>query len=413
MLGENNQMLDVFAAQRLRGDPLARGRRLPRVVPDRGDRRARAGGHDRRERQRRRRERPRRPRAALGRRGRRLARARDDRRRAASRTSRARLPRADLSGQPGGARRSQGLRGLSQRRRDRAAGRSRGRSPCPPRAVEDVVAECARGRRARRRRDLVGLRRGVGRGARRAAAARDLVRGSGMRMVGPELHGRAQHRSRRVAERDLRADLAAARATSACSRRAARSGSPILDYVAHAQHRHLDASSRSATRPTSRATTCSVYWADDPRTRVIVLYLESFGNPRKFARIAPEVARRQADRRGQVGSLGGRHARGLEPLGGAGEPRRRRRRALRAGGRHPHRHAGGALRRRGAARDAAGPRRPARRRRHQRGRSRASSSPTPARRTASRCRQLRRRDARRAARASCRPQAGRRRTRST
>src|SRR5262249_4759105 len=33
------------------------------------------------------------------------------------------------------------------------------------------------------------------------------------------------------------------------------------------------------------------YWADDPRTSVIVLYLESFGNPRKFARIAPEVAR--------------------------------------------------------------------------------------------------------------------------
>ena len=33
------------------------------------------------------------------------------------------------------------------------------------------------------------------------------------------------------------------------------------------------------------------YWADDPRTQVIVLYLESFGNPRKFARIAPEIAR--------------------------------------------------------------------------------------------------------------------------
>ncbi len=35
------------------------------------------------------------------------------------------------------------------------------------------------------------------------------------------------------------------------------------------------------------------YWADDPRTGVVVLYLESFGNPRKFARIAPEVARRK------------------------------------------------------------------------------------------------------------------------
>jgi acetyl coenzyme A synthetase (ADP forming)-like protein len=35
------------------------------------------------------------------------------------------------------------------------------------------------------------------------------------------------------------------------------------------------------------------YWADDPETQVIALYLESFGNPRRFARIAPEVARRK------------------------------------------------------------------------------------------------------------------------
>src|SRR4029453_11090202 len=35
------------------------------------------------------------------------------------------------------------------------------------------------------------------------------------------------------------------------------------------------------------------YWANDPRTAVIALYLESFGNPRKFGRVAPEVARRK------------------------------------------------------------------------------------------------------------------------
>jgi acetyl coenzyme A synthetase (ADP forming)-like protein len=32
------------------------------------------------------------------------------------------------------------------------------------------------------------------------------------------------------------------------------------------------------------------YWQEDPATRVILLYLESFGNPRKFARIARSVA---------------------------------------------------------------------------------------------------------------------------
>ena len=33
------------------------------------------------------------------------------------------------------------------------------------------------------------------------------------------------------------------------------------------------------------------YWAEDPRTGVILLYLESFGNPRKFAEIARRVGR--------------------------------------------------------------------------------------------------------------------------
>ena len=35
------------------------------------------------------------------------------------------------------------------------------------------------------------------------------------------------------------------------------------------------------------------YWEDDPRTDVILLYLESFGNPRKFARIARRVSHRK------------------------------------------------------------------------------------------------------------------------
>ena len=35
------------------------------------------------------------------------------------------------------------------------------------------------------------------------------------------------------------------------------------------------------------------FWEDDPATEVIALYLESFGNPRKFLRIARRVARKQ------------------------------------------------------------------------------------------------------------------------
>ena len=36
------------------------------------------------------------------------------------------------------------------------------------------------------------------------------------------------------------------------------------------------------------------HWEDDPATAVIVLYLESFGNPQRFARIAARVGRRKA-----------------------------------------------------------------------------------------------------------------------
>lgn len=35
------------------------------------------------------------------------------------------------------------------------------------------------------------------------------------------------------------------------------------------------------------------YWAEDPGTDVIVLYLESFGNPRKFARLARDISHRK------------------------------------------------------------------------------------------------------------------------
>ncbi|MGH7206330.1 MAG: GNAT family N-acetyltransferase [Nitrospiraceae bacterium] len=35
------------------------------------------------------------------------------------------------------------------------------------------------------------------------------------------------------------------------------------------------------------------YWEEDPNTNVILLYLESFGNPRRFARIARRVSRRK------------------------------------------------------------------------------------------------------------------------
>ncbi len=49
------------------------------------------------------------------------------------------------------------------------------------------------------------------------------------------------------------------------------------------------------------------FWADDPETRVILLYLESFGNPKRFAELAREVSQKKPI----VAVKSGRSARGL------------------------------------------------------------------------------------------------------
>jgi acyl-CoA synthetase (NDP forming) len=53
------------------------------------------------------------------------------------------------------------------------------------------------------------------------------------------------------------------------------------------------------------------YWSHDERTRVILLYLEGFGNPRRFARLARSVARRTPI----VALKGGRSPAGLRAAG--------------------------------------------------------------------------------------------------
>ena len=41
------------------------------------------------------------------------------------------------------------------------------------------------------------------------------------------------------------------------------------------------------------------YWQTDPTTDVVLLYLESFGNPRKFTRLTRRLARTKPNHRGQ------------------------------------------------------------------------------------------------------------------
>ena len=77
-------------------------------------------------------------------------------------------------------------------------------------------------------------------------------------------------------------------------------------------------------------------WADDPTTNVVLLYLESFGDPVRFARVARAVSQRKPVVALKSGSSAGRAGRSHTA---ASPPTRRRRRAVR-----PHRRVAGATR---------------------------------------------------------------------
>ena len=161
----------------------------------------------------------------------------------------------------------------------------------PAPAVPAVVEECA----AVGVRGVVVISSGF---AEASAAGRDtqrrlvdLVRGSGMRMVGPNCMG--------VLNTDPAVALNATFAPHwppvgnvGMLSQSGALGLAILDYA-----RQLNIGMSTFVSVGNKADVSGndllSYWADDPRTGIVVLYLESFGNPRKFARLAPEVARRK------------------------------------------------------------------------------------------------------------------------
>ena len=117
------------------------------------------------------------------------------------------------------------------------------------------------------------------------------VRGAGMRMVGPNCMGvintdpAMQMQATFVAADPLRGNIAMSSQSGAL-------GLAVLDYA-----RGLDVGFSSFISVGNKADVSGndliQYWADDPATDVILLYLESFGNPRKFAEIARRVSRRK------------------------------------------------------------------------------------------------------------------------
>lgn len=116
-----------------------------------------------------------------------------------------------------------------------------------------------------------------------------LVRQSGMRMVGPNCMGVLNTDPAVSLDGTFAPTFPPAGNIGMLSQSGAL-GLAILDYV-HTLNVGISTFVSVGNKADVSGNDLLCYWAEDPRTEVIVLYLESFGNPRKFARIAPEIAR--------------------------------------------------------------------------------------------------------------------------
>ena len=161
----------------------------------------------------------------------------------------------------------------------------------PAPAVEAVVEDCARAGV----RGLVVISSGFAEaseaGRQTENHSHQLVRASGMRLVGPNCMG-LLNTDPAISLNATFAPIWPPAGNIGMLSQSGALGLAILDYV-----RTLNVGISTFISVGNKADVSSndllAYWADDPRTDVIVLYLESFGNPRKFARIAPEVARKK------------------------------------------------------------------------------------------------------------------------
>jgi acetyl coenzyme A synthetase (ADP forming)-like protein len=161
----------------------------------------------------------------------------------------------------------------------------------PAAAVEQVLLDCARAHV----RGVVVISSGfaeVGQSGREAQQKlRARVRSSGMRMVGPNCMGVLNASPSVSLNATFAPTWPPAGGVSMISQSGAL-GIAMLDYAAR-----LNIGLAGFVSVGNKADVSSndliSYWANDDVTKVIALYLESFGNPRKFSRIAPEVARKK------------------------------------------------------------------------------------------------------------------------
>ncbi len=128
-------------------------------------------------------------------------------------------------------------------------------------------------------------------GRRREAALVEKIRAAGIRMVGPNCMGLVN------TDPDVCLDATFAPVYPPAGRVAlsSQSGALGLALLDYASKLNLGISTfvSVGNKADVSGNDLIQYWAEDPRTDVILLYLESFGNPVRFSRIARRVARKK------------------------------------------------------------------------------------------------------------------------
>lgn len=117
------------------------------------------------------------------------------------------------------------------------------------------------------------------------------LRRHGIRLVGPNSLGLLNTHP----EKQLNASFAPALPPSGKVAIASQSGALGIAILDYASRMGVGVSSFASTGNKADVSSNDLlqYWEDDPATAMILLYLESFGNPRKFSRIARRLSQRK------------------------------------------------------------------------------------------------------------------------
>jgi acyl-CoA synthetase (NDP forming)/RimJ/RimL family protein N-acetyltransferase len=159
----------------------------------------------------------------------------------------------------------------------------------PAEAVPDVVEQCTE----KGVKGLVvissGFREAGPEGVELEGRLLDAARRGGMRVVGPNCMGVANTAS------GLNATFVPRRPLAGRVGLQSESGAVGMALLDWATRRGLGISSFASVGDKVDVSSNDLlqYWEDDPGTDLVLLYLESFGNPRKFARIARRVAKKK------------------------------------------------------------------------------------------------------------------------